>query len=53
MCCHLRGQGAGKTTFARCICGLEKKAAGTLNYNGQKYSVKTTATSLLFGYAGC
>ena len=30
----------GKTTFARCICGLEKKAAGTLNYNGQIYSVK-------------
>ena len=36
----LGDNGAGKTTFARCICGLEKKAAGTLNYNGQIYSVK-------------
>lgn len=36
----LGDNGAGKTTLARCICGLEKKAAGTLNYNGQTYSVK-------------
>ena len=36
----LGDNGAGKTTFACCICGLEKKAAGTLNYNGQKYSIK-------------
>ncbi|AFA47655.1 ATP-binding cassette domain-containing protein [Acetobacterium woodii] len=26
--------GAGKTTFARCLCGLEKKCAGLLNING-------------------
>ncbi len=36
----LGDNGAGKTTLARCICGLEKKAAGILNYNGQIYSVK-------------
>ena len=36
----LGDNGAGKTTFARCICGLEKKSEGTLNYNGQTYSVK-------------
>lgn len=27
--------GAGKTTFARCICGLEKRATGTLKMNNQ------------------
>lgn len=27
----LGDNGAGKTTFAKCLCGLEKKAKGTLN----------------------
>lgn len=27
--------GAGKTTFARCICGLEKRATGILKMNNQ------------------
>lgn len=26
--------GAGKTTFARCLCGLERKCPGTLTING-------------------
>lgn len=32
--------GAGKTTFARCLCGLEKKAQGTLYYKGKSYNGK-------------
>lgn len=32
--------GAGKTTLARCLCGLEKKANGTLTYNGHTYTRK-------------
>lgn len=31
----LGDNGAGKTTFARCLCGLEKKASGILTYNGK------------------
>jgi energy-coupling factor transport system ATP-binding protein len=27
--------GAGKTTFARCLCGLEKKSRGTLSLDGK------------------
>ena len=26
--------GAGKSTFARCLCGLERKFKGTIEYNG-------------------
>ncbi len=32
--------GAGKTTFARCLCGLEKSAKGVLRYNGGEYNAK-------------
>ena len=32
--------GAGKTTFANCLCGLDKKAKGTLYMGGNAYSVK-------------
>lgn len=32
--------GAGKTTFARCLCGLEKKAQGRLLQHRQSYSPK-------------
>jgi energy-coupling factor transport system ATP-binding protein len=30
--------GIGKTTFARCFCGLEKKCKGTLEIRGKHYS---------------
>ncbi len=37
--------GAGKTTFARCLCGLEKQARGTLQFHetalGPKQRLKT------------
>lgn len=36
----LGNNGAGKTTFARCLCGLMKKASGTLRYNGKIYGNK-------------
>lgn len=36
----LGDNGAGKTTFARCLCGLEKKAKGRLLYAGQSYAWK-------------
>lgn len=36
----LGNNGAGKTTFARCLCGLTKKASGTLCYNGKSYGNK-------------
>lgn len=36
----LGNNGAGKTTFARCLCGLLKKAEGTLSYNGKIYANK-------------
>lgn len=36
----LGDNGAGKTTFARCLCGLEKKAKGTLTYSGHTYTRK-------------
>lgn len=36
----LGNNGAGKTTFARCFCGLLKKAEGTLNYGGKEYRNK-------------
>lgn len=32
--------GAGKTTFARCLCGLERSARGVLHYNGGLYGTK-------------
>ncbi len=32
--------GAGKTTFARCLCGLEKQAKGTLSVSGKVYGRK-------------
>lgn len=34
------GNGAGKTTFARCLCGLQKKAKGVLAWNGKSYNAK-------------
>ena len=36
----LGNNGAGKTTFAKCFCGLEKKAKGSLEINGAAYSSK-------------
>lgn len=32
--------GTGKTTFARCLCGLEKKTKGTVSIAGKKYDSK-------------
>lgn len=36
----LGNNGAGKTTFARCLCGLEKKARGELRFDGRTYTTK-------------
>lgn len=36
----LGNNGAGKTTFAKCFCGLEKRAKGSLEINGVSYSSK-------------
>lgn len=36
----LGNNGAGKTTFARWLCGLFKKAEGMFKYNGRKYGSK-------------
>lgn len=30
--------GSGKTTFLHCLCGLEKKCKGTIDYKGKVYS---------------
>ena len=32
--------GAGKSTFSRCLCGLEKRCLGTVEYDGHVYSAK-------------
>jgi energy-coupling factor transport system ATP-binding protein len=32
--------GAGKSTFARCLCGLEKRAKGKINLNGKQMKSK-------------
>lgn len=32
--------GAGKSTFARCLCGLQKHCKGVVNVNGKKYNRK-------------
>jgi energy-coupling factor transport system ATP-binding protein len=32
--------GAGKTTFARCLCGLEKQKRETVNWDGKSVSTK-------------
>lgn len=32
--------GAGKSTFARCLCGLEKRCKGTVTMDGKKYNRK-------------
>ena len=32
--------GAGKSTFARCLCGLDKRALGELELNGYSYHAK-------------
>ncbi len=32
--------GIGKTTFLRCVCGLEKKCKGTMEYEGKVYKRK-------------
>ena len=34
------GNGAGKSTFARCLCGLEKHCKGVVNINGNQYNRK-------------
>ena len=39
--------GAGKSSFARCLCGLDKHAQGILTMNGQTY---TTKQRLLLSY---
>lgn len=40
--------GAGKSTFVRCFCGLEKKAKGFLEDEGEKYKAsKRLASSFL------
>ncbi len=36
----LGDNGAGKTTFARCLCGLVKKTQGILIYKGKQYDGK-------------
>lgn len=36
----LGDNGAGKTTFAKCLCGLAKKAKGTIEMSGKVYSPK-------------
>lgn len=36
----LGNNGAGKTTFARVLCGLDKKAEGTLLYKGEELNRK-------------
>lgn len=36
----LGNNGAGKTTFARCLCGLEKRARGLLNIDGRRLNSK-------------
>lgn len=36
----LGDNGAGKTTFARSLCGLARKAKGYLVYNGKSYAAK-------------
>ena len=36
----LGNNGAGKTTFAKCLCGLEKKARGTVILSGKKLKLK-------------
>lgn len=32
--------GAGKTTFARCLCGLEQRCKGVVNIGGKQYNRK-------------
>ena len=36
----LGDNGAGKSTFARCLCGLEKKCSGVVTYQGKNYKTK-------------
>ncbi len=36
----LGDNGAGKTTFAKCLCGLEKSAEGTLHLGGKSLNAK-------------
>lgn len=36
----LGNNGAGKTTFARCLCGLLKNGTGRLIYNGKAYTAR-------------
>ncbi|MDO4281841.1 MAG: energy-coupling factor ABC transporter ATP-binding protein [Peptococcaceae bacterium] len=36
----LGNNGAGKTTFARCLCGLEKSAAGILQLGNDRFNAK-------------
>lgn len=36
----LGNNGAGKSTFARCICGLNKKEKGFINFNNKSYQAK-------------
>ena len=36
----LGNNGAGKTTFARCLCGLQKQADGRLVMDGKPYTAK-------------
>ena len=36
----LGDNGAGKSTFARCLCGLEKKCGGIVTYKGKDYKTR-------------
>ena len=45
--------GAGKSTFVRCFCGLEKKAKGFLEDEGEKYKASKRLASSFSCHAGC
>ncbi|MCD8154362.1 MAG: ABC transporter ATP-binding protein [Clostridiales bacterium] len=44
--------GAGKSTFVSCMCGLLKKVKGTILLDGKKQTAKKTGTAKLSCYAG-
>lgn len=45
--------GAGKSTFARCVCGLNKRCRGTVLNKGRLCKGKEATEMLLYGNAGC
>ena len=44
--------GAGKSTFVKCLCGLQRSFKGKVTIDGIMYNSRKNAEDILYGHAG-